>query len=131
MAHIRSQEELLKEEERLRKEIEKKHGKTAEHSDVHRTCMETRQETWLCLDISEDKGEEFIVSIQIAGTLSNTINEQIVKRDSVGSGITILLREIVEYIHEKIFPFEMYALQNMSFFTAKKMRAFYDKDALD
>lgn len=79
----------------------------------------------------DEKSNEMIVSMRITGTLSNSIDERIVKRDTPGVGFPVLLRTLMEYIHEKIFPFEIYAQQNQAFFTAKNMKSLYNKDVID
>ncbi|UCC16645.1 MAG: hypothetical protein JSU58_09820, partial [Dehalococcoidales bacterium] len=60
MVHITSQEELLKEEERLRKEIEKKHGKTAEQ-----LYEERRKRIWDAVELKEPDR----VPVVLGGTL--------------------------------------------------------------
>ena len=72
--------------------------------------------------IMEKKDDEIIVSMEISGTHLNKIRETVVKRETTINGAEHIIQEMIEYLHRKIFPFEVFSRTNMPFFTVQTTR---------
>jgi hypothetical protein len=77
-----------------------------------------------------ENGSDVKITMEITGTVSS-LRETVVRDDTDEIGLRVLLQEAVEYIHTKVFPYEMYVKRNQSYFTAREMRKLYNQDVVD